>query len=378
MIETKRMIDGHDMMGVGNLDNLTAGMTDMSEGDDMSKRIKMRVEIDGVTKWATGGTQQEVILAAAKMLIESGAFSTQPAVKKQAPLFGECAWSWYDVFKQPNVRDSTADFYLHYLRKHVLPAFGARRIDEIRPTDIQAFLNSKRSYARSTVHHIWIILHGIFSMAKWDKYIDEDPTEDAKRYSMSKNKTARKAMRAEDIDEIISQLPKLKRQDQALLAILIYTGMRRGEMLGLRWEDIDFTEGMIYVQRSVRFKSNRPVVGETKSEAGNRGIPLLPELREILEPLRQINGYVIGQDEPLTETAYRRTWERIGKKIDLHGATAHIFRHTFVTRASYVIQPKALQAIAGHADIETTMDIYAGRDKDKIKAAGQALKGMYM
>lgn len=361
-----------------NLDNLTADGTDMSwEVNDMSKRIKVRVDVNGKTKWATGATQQEVILAAANLIAEGKKTSEEGKKKKEAPLFKECAWRWLRVYKLPKVKPNTAYNYRHDMENHVLPAFGDKRIDEITPSDIQGFLNSKRNKAKSTVHHIWLILHGTFSTALWDGYIDRDPTEDAKRYSMSRTKVTREALSAEHIADIISHLDELSGNDKVLLAVLIFTGMRRSEALGLRWEDIDFKRNLIHVQRAVTFKFNQPVVGTTKSNAGVRMVPLDAKLKAILEPLRQLRGYVIGQDEPLTETAYKRTWERIGKKIDLHGATAHVFRHTYITMAASHVDIKTLQTIAGHSDISTTMNRYAHGREDKIIAAGEALKTMY-
>ena len=343
----------------------------------MAKMIKIRVEVNGTTKWATGETQQEVILAAAKMLLGNDTSGLQAAQKKQAPLLRECAWRWFNVYKIPKVKPNTAYNYQHDMEKHILPVLGDRRIDEITPTDIQEFLNTKRNKAKSTVHHIWLILHGTFSAALWDGYIEKDPTADIKRYTMSKTKTKREALSIEEVNDVIAHLPDLANQDRLLLAILIFTGMRRSEALGLRWEDVDCKRGLIHVERAVTFKFNQPVVGTTKSEAGVRWIPLDAKLRAIMEPMRQIKGFVIGQEAPMTETAYKRTWQRIGKKIDLHGATAHVFRHTYITMAAAYLDIKTLQTIAGHSDVSTTMNRYAHGREDKIIAAGQALQTMY-
>ena len=75
---------------------------------------------------------------------------------------------------------------------------------------------------------------------------------------------------------------------------------------------------------------------------------------------------------------YKRMWERIGRKIDLHGATAHVFRHTYITMAVSHVDIKTLQSIAGHADISTTMNRYAHGREDKIIEAGKNLATMYM
>lgn len=361
-----------------NLENLTdtAGISG-KEQTDMGKRIKMRIDVGGAVRWATGETQQEVILAAAKILAESGAIVSAAKQPTQAPTFRECAIRWFDVYKRPKLKQNSAYNYEHDMNNHVLPVFGDKRIDEIKPSDIQAFLNTKKDKAKSTVHHIWLILHGVFSTAVWDGYIDKDPTAEANRFTMSKRKAKREALSTEAVQDIINHLNRLEGNDLCLLSLLIYTGMRRSEVLGLRWEDIDWERGLIHVQRAVTFKDNQPVVGTTKSEAGVRYIPLEAQLKAILSPMRQLRGFVIGQDKPFTETTYKRTWQRIGRKIDLHGATAHVFRHTYITMAAAHVDIKTLQSIAGHADISTTMNRYAHGREDKIIAAGQALQTMY-
>lgn len=155
--------------------------------------------------------------------------------------------------------------------------------------------------------------------------------------------------------------------------------MRRGEVLGLCWENIDWEKKLINVEQAVTFYNNQPVVGETKSEAGNRAIPLDSQLEAILKPTKKESGFVIGDGEkPLTERTFTRMWQRIGKKIDLHGATPHVFRHTYITlAASSGIDIKTLQAIAGHADIKMTMDRYAHKREEKVIAAGQVIGSMF-
>ncbi len=79
----------------------------------------------------------------------------------------------------------------------------------------------------------------------------------------------------------------------------------------------------------------------------------------------------------VAEQPYQRTWERINRTINLHGATAHIFRHTFATAAAPFLDIKTLQSIMGHADIETTLDRYTHAQEERIRAAGQLLTGKF-
>ena len=104
---------------------------------------------------------------------------------------------------------------------------------------------------------------------------------------------------------------------------------------------------------------------------------MLPELDAALRSYEREGEYIIGGNRPITEQAYQRTWERINRTINLHGATAHVFRHTFATIAAPYLDIKPLQTIMGHADIETTLDRYTHVQEERIRAAGSLLTGKF-
>lgn len=295
----------------------------------------------------------------------------QPDVK-----MGDYANKWFESFKKKRLRPGTQKTYSYLLNKHIIPFFSERAVASISVADIQSFYDSLSYLSRSTLRQMRVILHQIFRAAKEDKLIADNPTE-SDRLSYSNRMSVREALTQDAIQHIVRQLVRLKGSDLLLLSLLIYTGERRGEVLGLRWEDIDFDSDMIHVERAVAFPSNQPFVGETKSKAGVRSIPLLPELKNILLRYKKAEGYIVGNgDKPLTERAYRCAYKRIDSKLDLHGATAHVFRHTFMTMAVDALDLKTLQTIAGHASHVTTMRYVHKRD-EKIAAAKDKLTGMF-
>lgn len=129
-------------------------------------------------------------------------------------------------------------------------------------------------------------------------------------------------------------------------------------MLAMCWENIDFANNEINVREAVSYRNGMPRLGLPKSKAGIRKIPLDFRLKALLIPQRQISGFVIGESlTPLAEKAFQRRWRRIAETIDLHGATPHVFRHTYLSIAVAAgIDHKTVQVIAGHADIETTLE----------------------
>ncbi len=296
---------------------------------------------------------------------------------KETPLFHDYAMNWYTRYKEPKLRPKTRVVYAYLMGKHIFPFFETMRLSDITSETIQTFYDNCSALCHSTVRQMRVILHQIFASAIEDKWIRENPTESC-RHILPSRASERKALTREEIQDIIGHLPRLKPQDAMLMYLLIYTGERRGEVLGLRWEDVDFENDLISVQRAVTFVKGKPVVGEPKSRAGYREIPILPELKQCLENNRKMAGYIIGDGEqPITETSFKRRYERIGKQIDLHGATPHVFRHTFLTMASDKIDTKTLQMIAGHSSYSITFNRYVHGRVEKIRGAGSKMERMF-
>ena len=127
---------------------------------------------------------------------------------------------------------------------------------------IQEFLNGRSDRSRKTLQELLTLLKAILESARKDRLIEFNPADDRRLRIPSDKKTERKALSMEDEKDILANISKLQKQDQRFLALLIYTGMRRGEILGLMWDDIDLEENVIYVRRNVTYPSgqNDPLV----------------------------------------------------------------------------------------------------------------------
>lgn len=346
----------------------------------MRFREKVRVGTDpqgnAIHKWATGNSHQEVLRATAKILLEYGLVEGQQMKEcPVSPYLRDYIEEWFRLYKEPKLRHTTKSSYLNLIKKHIVPYFRNIRVEEINTTVLQTFYNEHNDMAQSTVRQMRAILHQVFDLAVEDGFLQRNPTESKRVFIKARKEKRREVLSGRELLDIMNSLPRLREEDQALMGLLLFTGMRRGEVLGLRWEHIDWLRKVIYVQQSVTFRDNRPVVGETKSQAGNRVVPLHSGLECILRPQRQLGGFVIGGSAPISEMSFKRTWERIGKTIDLRGATPHVFRHTYITMAaSSGIDVKTLQAIAGHSDIRMTMDRYAHVLEDKVIAASAQIE----
>lgn len=303
-----------------------------------------------------------------------------PAEKTEphTPYFASYLEIWWKLYKVPKLRHTTRTSYRNAIDLRILPFFKGMRLEDISTNTIQAFYNKHEGMAHSSIHQMSVILHQVFDLAVEDGHMKFNPTE-SKRLFMKGSKQKREALRDCDVKEIMDKLSLLEAKDRIPLAILLYTGVRRGEALGLRWENLDWKKGVIHIEQAVTFLNNQPVLGETKSDAGIRTVPFDERLMDVLRPYRQISGFIVGDGvTPMTERTFTRMWQRIGRTIDLHGATPHTFRHTYITlAASSGIDVKKLQSIAGHSDIKMTMDRYAHKRDEKIVEAGARIRDVF-
>ncbi len=360
------------------------------------RRVKIGTDEMGrpIVKWACGRTEDDVNDNVVRLYIEHGliegllpsceavsavAKADTPAIEEKVDNgtpFKTYVESWMSRYKT-SLKATTLKGYRSYLRKHLLPAFGDMNLLEISVDDLQDFLNDRKELAHKTLREFIVFLRQIFDSALEDKKVTFNPARSKKLTNPSDKVTVRDALPLEIVIEILDAISHLDEDERRLMALLLLTGMRRGEVLGLRWEDIDFKKRMISVRRNVTFPTNQPNITTPKTENGVRQIPIDENLIALLDRPAHAKGYVIGGRAPLTLMRYRWMYEKIEQRVNLHDATAHIFRHSYLTLLDAAgVDPKTLQNIAGHGDFKITMNRYVhGREKE-IAAAGAKFSGM--
>lgn len=347
-------------------------------------RVQIAVNDDGspVYRQLQADTQNSLNDRIVQAYIDSGRiweFMSRPAPEqtKKTVTLAAYADKWMTVYKAGKLKPSTIETYKKHLRAHVLPAFGKRDISSITTEDIQLFLNERKHLARKTLTSMRHFMGEIFKDAKEDGLVEKDPTASRRISIPSTKANEREALPLGRFKEIMANIDHLNPADKRLLVLMMFTGMRRGEVLGLRWEDIDTKAGLIHLQRNVTHAGgNRPVIGTPKTKSGKRDLPLDPYVLEVLEPM-QSAGFIFGGENPITMTTYNNTMKRIRKTVDLHGATAHVFRHSYLTyMAGTDTDNKTLQTIAGHSTIGMTMNKYVHAQPEKIIDAGRKMHSL--
>ena len=234
--------------------------------------------------------------------------------------------------------------------------FGDRVLDNVETREVSAWLAllGQQGYARRTVQMHRDMLGQIYRYAIGEGMTRNDPVEHA---YMPKGLDA--GTRGIAPDAAIEAVKNGAALPFGLFAfVCYYAGLRRGEALGLRYEDIDRAAKVIHVSRSVIYAGNVPRLKEPKTENSRRDVILLDVLADALP--RKKRGYVFaGEDGALlSRDAYRKRWARYCALIG-HEITAHQLRHGYATLLYEAgIGDKDTQAQLGHANIELTRNVY--------------------
>ena len=340
---------------------------------DMLHRQRVKLP-DGSYRWVQGKTHDELNDAIVRTYVESGRINEFINFHDSAPIvktnFRDFAENWFRTYKT-GLKETSQHDYRYQLDHLLYPAFQNIALQDISLNDVQEFLNCHRDTARSTLRKSLLVLKQLYTLAIKEHLLTDNPIDTKVLKITSNIANERTPLTNEEFNDILVHLQDITNvEDRRLLALLLLTGMRRGEVLGLRWEDIDFKAKTIVVSRNVTYPDNEAVIGTPKSKKGFRTIPLDDRLIEFLTP-RQQDGFLFGVDIPPSKSSFNKQWGRIKKQIDIHGATPHVFRHTYATALNNAGVPmKTIQSILGHADIATTMNIYTHIDVGNILEAG--------
>lgn len=301
-------------------------------------------------------------------------------------LFPDYARMWLTAYKKPKLRPNSFATVEANLQNHVLPFFGDYRVRDIKPMHVQLFLGSINHLSRSTQSKCFQILSAIMRTAADNGLIYKSPVTKNDRVG---GETAAEVepLTQEQARSLLKATEGTRAYTFCLLALS--TGLRRGEILGLMWEDIDFKRGTLTVTHNKTFPArdnDAPVTTLLKTDAAQRTIPLFKELRTHLEQERSRSSspYVLSMEngESLSKSSFRKMWAVIESRTAtedrplgtvVHGSRAgsftvtldfpchpHQLRHTCITQwVESGMEFKEVQYLAGHSTLEMTLKVYS-------------------
>jgi len=300
---------------------------------------------------------------------------------------------WMPLAVKDGEHCNTTVAMYQYILDVIMPFFRDIPLNEITPIQISQYLQWLRKEYRtsrgkpvsaSTVKHHYDILKIIFTYAEKNDFIQGNPLR-----KVDTPKTQRRrvdALTTEEAEKFFQSLSSCNLEFRCILMIMITTGLRRGECLGLQWQDINFESATVIIQRSVTYTSTAGIeVKPPKTNNSIRIVPLMQSVLKLLTALRYQREYQFPDidfaksylfcrtDNPLTPrepTRITRLTKQFFKKAGLPDMSPHDLRHSC---ASLLLANgadiKSVQEILGHADARTTLNYYVRADLKQARSA---------
>ena len=327
------------------------------DGTPFRRRIKAPVESrSAARRWAEAREQELMKAPSPKQRAEQQA-EEAPTLRDFGPRYIE------NHAKANRLKASTIDWLQRVLTGHLYPLIGDKKLDEIRDEDVQRLKAKLSDRNRKTVNNTLTVLGHLLKTAVVWKVLGKVPC------SITMLKTSAPVPKFYDFDDYKRLVDGARAVDaRSHLVVLLGgdAGLRRGEMLALRWGDIDFKRRHLVVQEAVWEGKKKDGGGgteritDTPKGGRSRVIPLTDALFEALRSHRHLRGEIVlyGNDgEPATGYRLRDLIEAAEKRAGMRvTGRLHVLRHTFCSHLAMRGAPaKAIQELAGHADLSTTM-----------------------
>lgn len=242
--------------------------------------------------------------------------------------------------------------------------FGNFRISKLREFHVIQSLHEmeQRGYSLESRRKTLMLLRQVVRFAIKRGYIVSDPTEGIK-LRRDKRPGRLRWFTVEELQRIFQKAQELYPQVAHIYRFLYYTGLRRGELVSLKWSDVDLRRKVLKIQ-------------DSKSPEGYRRVPLREEAIEILQSLEKLSDWVFVNPDtslPWDASFLSKTFTKILKSCKIMGASLHTLRHTFASHLAMAGVPlDVIRDLLGHSSVQIT-EIYAHLAPDHIKAAVEKL-----
>lgn len=307
---------------------------------------------------------------------------TGSLVKPSKLTVGIFLQQWLKDYAWPNLAPRTAEGYEHIIKQHVIPSLGSLTLSRLTPQHLQKYysdklasgrLDGKAGHSAKTVRNHHTTLHAAFKDAVRWGLLSRNPADGAEPPHFQ-----RREMQTLDETDIHTFLEAAKETIYyALFYTAIYTGMRRSELLALRWSDADLDLAQVSVTRTLHRLRNSGIVFRPPKTAKSRRMIALPptaaivlrEHRQQQEAICTLMGTILQPDslvfcqpdgEPLQPDTVTHAWIKLARRTGLKGIRLHDSRHTHATiMLKAGIHPKVVQERLGHSNIQITLDTYS-------------------
>lgn len=340
------------------------------------------------------GTRKDAEKRLAELLhqMDNGAF-----IKPARTTMSEYLERWLNDYVKTNLSPRSAEGYEHIIRKHLMPALGNITLTQLKTEHLQRYYADKIAAGLSnlTVRHHHALLHKALSTAVGWGILSRNVAD-----AMTTPRTQRQDMQTWDESEVIQFLREAKASPYyALFHTALFTGMRRSELLALKWSDVDFILGQVSVSRSLHcLQGSKIIYSPTKTAKGRRAIALTPTSFVVLSEHRNkctadrmlLNSRLSEEDlvfchsdgTPYLPNSITHAWIKTVRKSGLKPVRLHDARHTHASiMLKQQVHPKIVQERLGHASISVTLDTYShvapGLQQAAAKSFDEAFTNKY-
>ena len=312
--------------------------------------------------------------------------------------FEEFAEQWFEEYARLNLRKSSFE-RMRQVTQRVYPAFGHLRLDRITGRQIQQFINDlvlngrnmqtgKPLSRKTAVHHLSFI-SDVFSYAVRMEIVSDNPCR--KVYVPKGGKKEKKIYSIEEIEQLFRLLEDAPLKYRTFFTLAVYTGFRRGELMGLEWKDIDFEYNIIHVRRTSNFISGVGTYTDTtKTQSSKRSMKFPQHVMDMLRDYKseqdkqsQLMGskwvendrlFVKENGLPMYHTTPYSWFKTFCKRHDFRFCDIHSLRHFYASSLiNEGVDPAAVSSALGHSVIGTTTTIYCHTFQQAQARAGDAI-----
>ncbi|HHW25907.1 MAG TPA: site-specific integrase [Firmicutes bacterium] len=284
---------------------------------------------------------------------------------------------WLEDVCVPRLEANTVKAYRTCIELHIAPRIGQLWLSDIQPRHLQGLYADMAAdgIGARTIELTHVTLHSALKQAVRWQMLSRNPAVGAVPPRPERRET--KVLEPDKIGAVIRAARKTPIGDLVYLALC--TGMRKGELLGLRWTDIDWAARTIQVRRNLVRVGKETIIKDTKTKSSRRSVPVDKMVIDRLRSMKAISKseYVFTQTDgknPMDPSTVTHQFSRIAAAAGVSGLRFHDLRHTHATMLlSRGVNPKVIQERLGHSTISTTMDIYSHVTKSMQKEAAVAI-----
>lgn len=285
--------------------------------------------------------------------------------------FADWAYQWLETYKKPDVDENTyMDTYLNAVKNHLCPYFKNIKLSDIKPIHIKNFYTTKTHLSASMLSKMKLCLNGIFETAIDNDLCFKNPAKGIS-YTSQKPKKQKKVY----TDTELKFVKNFFYDEMPEVVFLLETGLRRGEMLGLMWEDIDLQQQTLSVNRSIARQKGGGIKTMPPKWNSYRIVPLSALTVKLLKKqCIRSTGYIFAENPSSPQNP--KTWsDKLKKHMErlpshIPRLSPHELRHTYGTYLRRKgVDIYTIQKIMGHKNIQMTTEIYVHNEIEPLKKA---------